>query len=172
MHCLNWTVLNLLYWGIVEIQTVQRSGHFGLKTCIVLALGTCITGLGNNEMHAVSIADCKDSNTIFILPFTMILVVADYYTVLYKMDRKVSMPNIEFSTVARKIVELDTLNWLAGSHKLYKKIVAQLNDTYDKETVILKLSQWIRIARNPRPISLTGKREWPWVSDGGDFFAN
>lgn len=40
----------------------------------------------------------------------MILVVADYYTVLYKMDRKVSVPNIEFSTVARKIVELDTLN--------------------------------------------------------------
>lgn len=95
----------------------------------------------------------------------MKLVVADYYTVLYKMDRKVPMPNIEFSTVARKIVELDTLNWLAGSHKLYKKIVAQLNDTYDKETVILKLSQWIRIARNPMPISLTGKREWPWVSD-------
>lgn len=92
------------------MQTVQTSGHFGLKTFIVLALGTCITGLGNNEMHAVSIADCKDSNTIFILPFTMILVVADYYIVLYKMDRKVSMPNIEFSTIVRKIVELDTLN--------------------------------------------------------------
>lgn len=80
-------------------------------------------------MHAVSIADCKDSNTIFILPFTMILVVADYYIVLYKMDRKVSMPNIEFSTIVRKIVELDTLNWLAGSQKLYKKIVSHLNDT-------------------------------------------
>lgn len=87
-------------------------------------------------MHAVSIADCKDSNTIFILPFTMILVVADYYIVLYKMDRKVSMPNIEFSTIVRKIVELDTLNWLAGSSKLYKKIVSHLNDTYDYETVL------------------------------------
>lgn len=89
-------------------------------------------------MHAVSIADCKDSNIIFILPFTMILVVADYYIVLYRMDRKVSMPNIEFSTIVRKIVELDTLNWLAGSHKLYKKIVSHLNDTYDNETVFFK----------------------------------
>lgn len=69
----------------------------------------------------------------------MILVVADYYTVLYKMDRKVSVPNIEFSTVARKIVELDTLNWLAGSSKLYKKIVSHLNDTYDYETVFFKI---------------------------------
>lgn len=40
----------------------------------------------------------------------MILVVADYYIVLYKIDRKVSMPNIEFSTIVRKIVEMDTLN--------------------------------------------------------------
>lgn len=69
----------------------------------------------------------------------MILVVADYYIVLYKMDSKVSMPNIEFSTIVRKIVELDTLNWLAGSHKLYKKIVSHLNDTYDNETVFFKI---------------------------------
>lgn len=91
-------------------------------------------------MYVVSIVDCKDSNIIFILLFIMILVVVDYYIVLYKMDRKVFMLNIEFSIIVRKIVELDMLNWFVGSFKLYKKIVLYLNDIYDNEIFFFKLS--------------------------------